>query len=199
MRCVWSNVSRSSPPGVSRRISCECTCEIAPDRHIGCGSNLDLIGFDCRDPSAECFIGEPTDGMDDDVIFTTDGIDDDGSMSFPFDLPEEEVDPIPTLDGAVEVSTKTDVQVEASAHDVRPGGTEFDVGCGEVGGDGCSAENTLDGVVTDAESRWSCSPMLTDPAAPCQIVYTFAEPQDIVDIQIAFWKGNDRIRTVAVR
>ena len=142
--------------------------------------------------------------MDDDVIFTTDGIDDDGSMSFPFDLPEEEPEeepeePIPTLDGAVEVSTKTDVQVEATAHDVRPGGSETNIGCGEVGGDGCVAENTLDGVITDAESRWSCSPMLTDPAAPCQIVYTFAEPQDIVDIQIAFWKENERIRTVAVR
>lgn len=40
---------------------------------------------------------------------------------------------------------------------------------------------------------------LTDPEGPCQIVYMFGEPQDIVDIQIAFYKGGERTREVAVR
>eukprot|EP00752_Nemacystus_decipiens_P017790 g15950.t1 len=176
---------------------CECTCETQFDDDFGCGNNA-FGDFDCRDPNAECFIEEPTD----DVTFTDDDADDGGSISFSFDFAEEEEkeeeEPLPTVDGAVDVSTKTDVGVEATAHDVRSGGSGFDVGCGEPGGSGCAAENTLDGVVTDVESRWSCSPMLTSPEAPCQITYTFAEPQDIADVQIAFWKGNERIRTVAV-
>lgn len=141
--------------------------------------------------------------MQTDFTYDFTDFNDNGSMSFAFEESEGPIpmvnEPIHTLDGAVEVGAKIEVVVSATAHDVRAGGSDFDVGCGEPRGDGCAAENTIDGIVTDPESRWSCSPMLTDPSGPCQIVYTFTEPQDILDIQIAFWKGNERTRTVAVR
>ena len=110
----------------------------------------------------------------------------------------EEV-PTPTVDGAVEVGTKTEVEVTSTAHDVRPGRSSTMNGCGIEGGDGCDGALTRDGVHDDIESRWSCAPKLVTGGGACQIVYTFAEPQDIVDIQVAFRKANERVRTLQVR
>ncbi|CAM9910098.1 unnamed protein product, partial [Ectocarpus sp. 4 AP-2014] len=118
-------------------------------------------------------------------------------MSFEF-VSWEETESLPTVVDAVEVGTKTEVGVSATAHDVRPGRSGDDVGCGEVGGLGCTATNTRDGVVSVTESRWSCSTILVPDEGPCQVEFSFAEPQNIVDIQVAFWKGNDRTRTLEV-
>ncbi|CBJ33705.1 conserved unknown protein [Ectocarpus siliculosus] len=162
---------------------CECTCESAWNDDYTCSSEHGT--FNCKDPNASCF-GEETTGSDD---FSTD----DQPMSYEF-VPWEETEALPTVDGAVEVGTKTEVGVSSTAHDVRPG----DDGCGEVGGLGCTAANTRDGIFSEIESRWSCATKLVDDEGPCQIEFTFAEPQTIVDIQVAFWKGNERTRTLEV-
>ncbi len=198
---------------------CECTCEYDWDDDYACSA--DGSGFDCKDPSAPC-IGEDLTGDDaystTDNDYTTDeGIsydfttwqdDDSGALSYEFipsgleqdGVPDEvaqqqEEVPLPTVDNAVEVGTKTEVSVTATAYDTRPGGES---GCGEAGGDGCAPQNTRDGISSDIESRWSCASKLVEGEGPCQIEYTFAEPQDIVDIQVAFWNGNERIRTLKV-
>ncbi|CAM9139580.1 unnamed protein product, partial [Ectocarpus sp. 12 AP-2014] len=118
-------------------------------------------------------------------------------MSYEF-VPWEETEALPTVDGAVEAGNKTEVGVLATAHDVRPGSSNGDVGCGEVGGLGCTATNTCHGIFAEIESRWSCATKLLDDEGPCQIEFTFAEPHNIVDIQVAFWKGNERTHTLEV-
>ncbi|CAM9513011.1 unnamed protein product, partial [Ectocarpus sp. 12 AP-2014] len=168
---------------------CSCTCQSPDDDDYSCSSESGF--FDCHDPSASCF-GEGTTGSDDFSFH-----DDDQPMSYEF-VSWEETESLPTVVYAVEVGTKTEVGVSATAHDVRPGSSGDDVGCGEVGGLGCKATNTRDGIVSDIESRWSCATSLVPDEGPCQIEFTFSEPQTIVDIQVAFWKGNERTRTLGV-
>ncbi|CAM9762395.1 unnamed protein product, partial [Ectocarpus fasciculatus] len=168
---------------------CECTCESVRDDDDSCSSEYN--NFDCVDPSASCF-GEGITESDD---FSFD--DDDQPMSYEF-VTWDETETLPTITDAVEVGTKTEVGVSATAYDVRPGSSSGDVGCGEVGGLGCTAANTRDGIVSDIESRWSCATSLVPDEGPCQIEFTFAEPQDIVDIEVAFWKSNERVRTLEV-
>ncbi|CAN0298091.1 unnamed protein product, partial [Ectocarpus fasciculatus] len=166
---------------------CSCTCESVWDDDYSCSGEYN--SFNCIDPNASCF-GEVTTGTG---YYGTD----DGPMSYAF-IPWEETEALPTVNGAVEVGTKTEVGVSATAHDVRPGSHGGEVGCGEVGGLGCAATNTRDGIYSEIESRWSCSTKLLDDEGPCQIEFTFAEPQAIEDIQVAFWKGNERTRTLLV-
>ncbi|CAM9634631.1 unnamed protein product, partial [Ectocarpus sp. 12 AP-2014] len=168
---------------------CSCTCQSRWDDDNSCSSEYN--SFDCKDPSASCF-GAGTTGSDD---FSFD--DDDEPMSYEF-APWEETESLPTVTDAVEVGTKTEVGVSATAHDVRPGSSGGDVGCGEVGGLGCTANNTRDGIFSEIESRWSCATKLVPDEGPCRIEFSFAEPQNIVDIQVAFWKGNERTRTLDV-
>ncbi|CAM9574002.1 unnamed protein product [Ectocarpus sp. 12 AP-2014] len=92
----------------------------------------------------------------------------------------------------------TEVNVLATARDTRPGSSSGDVGCGDDGGDGCAAIKAHDGIISDIESRWSCATMLVPDEGPCQIEFSFADPQDIVNIQVAFWEGNERTRTLDV-
>ena len=132
---------------------------------------------------------------DDDFVSSYDFLTDDDLVSS-YDFEQEEL--LPSLSGAVEVGTKTEVGVTASGHDDRPGGSAGMNGCGAEGGDGCEAALTRDGIVSEVESRWSCATKLVEGGGPCQIEFTFAEPQDIVDIEIAFWKGDERIRTMDV-
>ncbi|CAM9824138.1 unnamed protein product, partial [Ectocarpus fasciculatus] len=168
---------------------CSCTCESNyDDDDYSC--NGEYISFNCIDPNASCF-GEGATGTG------YYGTDDGQPMSYAF-IPWEETEALPTVNGAVEVGTKTEVGVSATAHDVRPGSHGGEVGCGEVGGLGCTATNTRDGIYSEIESRWSCSTKLLDDEGPCQIEFTFAEPQAIEDIQVAFWKGNERTRTLLV-
>ncbi|CAN0520792.1 unnamed protein product, partial [Ectocarpus sp. 8 AP-2014] len=113
-------------------------------------------------------------------------------------VPWEETESLPTVVDAVEVDTKTEVGVSATAHDVQHGSSGDNVGCGEIAGLGCAATNTRDGILSDIESRWSCATRLVPDEGPCQIEFSFAEPQNVVDIQVAFWKDNERIRTLDV-
>lgn len=176
----------------------ECTCEDGLELSCDYFDN-----FRCRDPTVPCFGGDTTD--DSPYVFPTFDdylVDDDdfarGSMSYSF-APDEVGEPLPAVDGAVEVGTKTEVAVSATAHDVRPGRATLERGCGAIGGDGCTAELSRDGISSDVESRWSCATKIVPGGGACQIEYTFAEPQDVVDIQVAFWKGNERARTLEVR
>eukprot|EP00903_Cladosiphon_okamuranus_P014618 g13556.t1 len=199
---------------------CSCTCTYEWDDDYACSQ--EGSGFDCRDPGVSCFGEELT--LDDDFSPFSYNFGDDDFFPFPDDfgdddfgddmeydfmpdfipdytpefIPREQERPFPTVDDAVEVGTKTEVGVTATAHDMRPGASSAMVGCGEAGGDGCAPALTRDGISSEVESRWSCSPKLVDGEEPCQIEYTFAEPQDIIDIQVAFWKSNDRIRTLEV-
>ncbi|CAM9177738.1 unnamed protein product, partial [Ectocarpus fasciculatus] len=168
---------------------CSCTCQSVSDDYDSC--TTEYTSFDCKDPGASCF-GEGTTGSDDFSFH-----DDDQPMSYEF-VTWEETEILPMVDGAVEVGTKTEVGVSATAHDVRPGSSSGGVGCGEVGGLGCTATKTRDGIFSDIESRWSCSTSLMPDEGPCQIEFTFAETQNIVDIQVAFWKSNERVRTLEV-
>lgn len=176
---------------------CPCTCEIHrdDDDFRGCSSTDDM---DCKDTSAPCYGDELA------PLPTIDDENDDGgaeSMSYSYEsVLWEEEDTLPTVTGAVEVGTKTVVVVSATGYDTRPGAIGGDVGCGDVAGDGCAAANSRDGITSDVESRWSCAPKLVGAAGegPCQIEYAFGEPQDIVDVQVAFWKGDERIRTLEV-
>ena len=60
---------------------------------------------------------------------------------------------------------------------------------------GCSAELTRDGDTSDG-SRWSCKESLEDDQ--CTITYMFEEPQDIVYLDIQFYRGDERVRTLKV-
>ncbi|CAM9310619.1 unnamed protein product, partial [Ectocarpus fasciculatus] len=164
---------------------CECTCESSElwDRY---DSTSCTSYFDCQDPTAPCFDEEST---------LLENEDDDGPLSYEF-WDEAELTTIGTV--AVEVGTKTDVSVSATAYDTRPGLSSGDVGCGEVGGDGCAPANTRDGISDEAESRWSCASEIVPDGGPCQIEYVFGEPQNIEDIQVAVWKGDERTRTLEV-
>eukprot|EP00903_Cladosiphon_okamuranus_P005790 g5737.t1 len=168
---------------------CYCTCEKPYASDWLCSANGS--GFNCKDESAPCFGEEPPTSYDDDYS-TNDDV-----MSYNF-IPWEQDGPLPTVEGAVEVGDKTEVGVTATGYDERPGWSAGMNGCGEDGGDGCEAANSRDGIASEFESRWSCVPSLVEGGGPCQIEYTFAEPQDVVDIQIAFWKANERTRTLDV-
>ncbi|CAN0328463.1 unnamed protein product [Ectocarpus sp. 6 AP-2014] len=187
---------------------CESTCVTLRDDDTTDARFGECVQFDCRDPNAPDFgytDFNNDDGEDDESASTTSTEptdlvsqdDDDLVFSYEF-VPWEQEGPLPTVDGAVEVGTKTEVGVMATACDVRPGRSSNQVGCGEVGGGGCAAVNTRDGIASEIESRWSCATKIVDGEGPCRIEYMFAEPQDVVDVQVAFWKGNERIRTLEV-
>ena len=70
-----------------------------------------------------------------------------------------------------------------------------------VDGDGCSPSgcvpsNVLDGSFDDV-SRWSCSAKVSDVDA-CELTLEFDEPQDIVRMRMAFYKGDERTRSLNV-
>lgn len=97
----------------------------------------------------------------------------------------------------VEAGSETTVGVTASAYDDRPGESAGDVGCGEMG---CLPDLAHDGVgEEDAESRWSCAEEIVPDGGQCEITFTFDSPQDITDVQVAFWKGDERTRTLKVK
>lgn len=99
-------------------------------------------------------------------------------------------------DGEVEAGTVTTIDVTASAYDLRPGGASGDVGCGETG---CLPALARDGATDDDdESRWSCAKKVVADGGQCEIEFTFESPQDILDVQVAFWKGDERTRTLKV-
>ncbi|CAN0058241.1 unnamed protein product, partial [Laminaria digitata] len=56
-------------------------------------------------------------------------------------------------------------------------------------------ENTRD---RDINSRWSCKGDIITGSGGCWIEYYLDEPQDIVEVQLAFYKGTSRTRTLNV-
>lgn len=96
----------------------------------------------------------------------------------------------------VEAGTKTTVTASANAYDPRPGAAYGNNGCME---DGCKPALTRDGETDDTESRWSCAPSMVAGGKFCEIEFMFESPQDIVEVQVAFWKGDERTRTLEVR
>ena len=88
-----------------------------------------------------------------------------------------------------DASVKTTVSVSANAYDTRLTG---DHGCGDTG---CLPTLMRDGS-TLPESRWSCSKNLGE--GNCYVEYTFDEPQDVISMNIAFYRGDERKRTVKV-
>lgn len=85
--------------------------------------------------------------------------------------------------------------MSANAFDTRAGEASGDVGCGD---DGCAPELSRDGDSEDVESRWSCKQDIVPDGEPCEIEFVFDDPQDIMEVQVAFWKGDERARTVEV-
>ena len=61
---------------------------------------------------------------------------------------------------------------------------------------GCTPALTRDQNWADT-SRWSCSEQLDN--SQCKITYRFEEPQDIVRLNIKFYKGDERVRTLKIR
>lgn len=99
---------------------------------------------------------------------------------------------LPVLDfvpDLVDASERTDIDTSANAYDAR---------VSTIGGcdpGGCAPEFSRDSVIAP-ESRWSCKYDLE--GKPCNLWFRFKEPQDIVELQVAFYKGNERKRAFSV-
>lgn len=98
--------------------------------------------------------------------------------------------------GLVDAGTFTTIVTTASAFDERPGAEGNDIGCGE---DGCAPSLARDGDVSDAESRWSCAGKIVPEIGQCELYFSFESPQNIKTLEVAFWKSNQRERTLEVR
>ncbi|CAM9470281.1 unnamed protein product, partial [Sphacelaria rigidula] len=93
-------------------------------------------------------------------------------------------------DDLVDSSVRTTVTIsDDSPYDERTSGS----GCSP---NGCTPENTRDGD-TSEESRWSCKYALEDTT--CKVTYYFEEPQDIVELKVAFYKGDQRSRSLKIK
>lgn len=106
------------------------------------------------------------------------------------------VDPTsPCVNGYVEAGTKTTVGVSANGYHTRLGKNSGGSGCLA---DGCAPALTRDGISADVESRWSCAQEAAPGRGLCEIQFTFESPQDLMAVQVAFWKGDERLRTLEV-
>lgn len=83
----------------------------------------------------------------------------------------------------------TGVTVAANGWDTRIDGW----GCPPTG---CVAENVLDASI-EPDSRWACRPSRSEIEV-CELTFTFDVPQDIFEIRMSMFKGNERNRTVNV-
>lgn len=99
------------------------------------------------------------------------------------------------FNGNVEAGTKTNVFVSTNAYDTRPGQASGQSGCLV---NGCAPELTRDGISDDVESRWSCNPSIVSDGGLCEIEFVFEAPQDLMSVQVAFWRGEERTRTLEV-
>lgn len=89
----------------------------------------------------------------------------------------------------MDAGQKTIVTANADAWDTRVSGS----GCSPSG---CVPANTRDGSIAEG-SRWSCKEDLLNNEQ-CVIHFTFLEPQDIVELKIAFYKGDERTRRLKI-
>ena len=83
----------------------------------------------------------------------------------------------------------TTVTQSSNAYDTR---TSSEGGCDP---NGCTPALTRDQSWAD-QSRWSCSEQLDN--SQCKITYNFEEPQDIVRLNINFYRGDERVRTLKI-
>ena len=93
----------------------------------------------------------------------------------------------------VDARERTTVDVDASGYDPRTSGS----GCSP---NGCIPANTRDGS-RSSNSRWSCKGDIFDSSDDdegCWIAYYIDEPQDLVEIQVAFYKGKEDKSTLKV-
>ncbi|CAN0457025.1 unnamed protein product, partial [Scytosiphon promiscuus] len=81
------------------------------------------------------------------------------------------------------------VSVSANAYDTRSSNND---GCGNTG---CLPELARDSS-TMPESRWSCSKNLG--SGNCYMEFEFDTPQDVISMNIAFHKGDERTRKIKV-
>ena len=88
-----------------------------------------------------------------------------------------------------DASIKTTVSVSANGYDTR---SSDNGGCGDTG---CLPELARDGNTTP-ESRWSCSRKLGE--GKCYLEFEFDSPQDVISMNIAFHKGDERTRKIKV-
>lgn len=96
----------------------------------------------------------------------------------------------PSSDDLVDSSVRTTVTIsDDSPYDQRTSGA----GCSP---DGCTPAKTRDGDISTG-SRWSCRYALENTA--CKITYYFEEPQDIVELKVAFYKGDQRSRSLEIK
>lgn len=101
----------------------------------------------------------------------------------------------PCLDFYIEAGTVTTVTAETNGYDARPGVASGDSGCMT---DGCTAALTRDDDIEDEESRWSCKHEITSDYAKCWITFRFAEALELEYLQVAFWKADERTRSLEV-
>ena len=95
----------------------------------------------------------------------------------------------------VEVGTETTVTVAATAYDVFPGEDSGFTGCGTLG---CLPSLTRDGISSHKESRWSCNNIIVPGDGQCEIKFTFGQPMNLKDVQVAFWRVEERTRWLQV-
>lgn len=96
----------------------------------------------------------------------------------------------PCLSSAAAVTeVSTGITASANGWDTRTEG----YGCAPSG---CVADNVLDDSIEDV-SRWSCKAEASGVEA-CELTLVFDEPQDILEIRIALYKGDQRSRSVNV-
>ena len=88
------------------------------------------------------------------------------------------------------------MSVSANGYDMRPGGAFGNNGCMDSG---CQPGLTRDGDSEVDESRWSCTQGIVPDGDLCAITFSFDEPQDIEYIQVAFWKADERFRSLQVK
>lgn len=88
----------------------------------------------------------------------------------------------------MEAAEITSVLATSNAYDKR---TDKSTGCPPFG---CMAENTRDTDLGD-RSRWSCNEDLA--GEPCSLCYAFGDPVDIVEINVAMLKGDERVLSFA--
>ena len=82
--------------------------------------------------------------------------------------------------------TKTASTASASGYDARPGADSAVVGCWE---NGFLPVLSRGGMRDDVESRWSCAHKIVTDGGLCEIEFTLNDPQDIIEVQIAFLEG----------
>lgn len=82
------------------------------------------------------------------------------------------------------------VSASANSWDPRTAGN----GCAP---DACVASNAIDGSV-EYDSRWSCKSTNAPELEACELTVELSAPQDIKEIRVALWKGDERTRLINV-